>query len=186
MGTVVRKSTNLRKAMNQAIVDCSKLVAKVGYFPSAKYPDGTPIAYIAAIQEHGASSQGLTIPPRPTMRPTIDEQGQKWKGQLVQGMNSVMVGKRDTRAVLELVSLQAAGDVRKTITELQAPSLSKVTLLARKFKRMGGKITGVTQIYRFIGQVKKDPNIDTCDVSNKPLNDTGALLAHLSNVVEAA
>lgn len=30
-------------------------VAKVGWFPSAKYEDGTPVAYVAAIQEYGGT-----------------------------------------------------------------------------------------------------------------------------------
>ncbi|MDL2105264.1 hypothetical protein QQJ69_19235, partial [Proteus mirabilis] len=40
----------------------------VGFFEHSKYPDGTPIAYVASIQELGYPAGG--IPPRPFLRPT--------------------------------------------------------------------------------------------------------------------
>lgn len=181
MGKVTRNSS-VKNAMLKAIDDC-KLVAKIGFFPSAKYSDGTPIAYVAAIQEHGVT-EGANIPPRPFFRPTMDARRSAWKDQIGRGMASAMSGKRSVRDVLEAVSSGAAGDVRATIASIQSPALSPITILARKYRQAGGKVTGKT-IGRFAAQLKENPNMDLSGVSTKPLNDTGAMMAHLTNVVES-
>ena len=72
----------------------------------------------------------------------------------------------------------------RTIATLTAPPLSKITLLARKYRLAGGKVTGAT-IGMFAAQLKKNPDIDVSGVSAKPLNDTGMLLAHLTHTVES-
>jgi hypothetical protein len=163
MGKMTRTPTKIRAAMEQAIEDMAKMSANVGYFESARYPDGTSIAYIAAIQEYGAASQG--IPPRATMRPTMDQQGPRWKKIFGQGMTRVMRGQIFAREVFDAVGLAAAGDVRKAISEFSDPPLKKATLQARQRRARGGKS------YRYL--------------SVKPLVDTGAMLAHLSNVTES-
>lgn len=45
-GPGIRRLQGILKSVN-------KLNAQVGWFPGAKYQDGTPVAYVAAIQEHG-------------------------------------------------------------------------------------------------------------------------------------
>lgn len=62
------------------------LCVKAGFLPSAAYPNGTPVAAIAAVQEFGAVShhknrQGHTvqvIPPRPFLRPAIQQDALHW------------------------------------------------------------------------------------------------------------
>jgi hypothetical protein len=45
---------------------------QVGFMENADpYPDGTPVALVAAVQEFGSPSNG--IPPRPFMRPAVAE-----------------------------------------------------------------------------------------------------------------
>lgn len=163
MGKVTRTRTPVRQAIERAIQDAPGLTAKVGFFESAKYPDGTSIAYVAAIQEHGAASQG--IPPRPFMRITMMEQGATWKELMARGAKRFMSGKSFMRDEFEKVSAVAAGDVRKTISELSDPPLKKSTLLARQYRAAKGKK------YK--------------SLSIKPLVDTGAMLAHVTNMVEA-
>ncbi len=182
MGTVKRVQGSAMQPMKQMIADCAKLEAKVGYFPSAKYPDGTPIAYIAAIMENGAPSQ--SIPARPTMRPTIDAHRTEWKEFFGRGMASVANGRRDTRDVLDAVSGLAAGQVFKTIAALTSPPLSKLTILARKFKKNGGTITGGKVIGELAAKLKENPEMDLSGVSARPLNDSGAMMAHITNIVE--
>jgi len=179
MGKVTRNSSG-KNAMLKAIDDC-KLVAKVGFFPSAQYPDGTPMAYVAAINEHGVPERSL--PARPFFRPTMDARRTAWKDQMGRGMASAMSGKRSVRDVLEMISAGAAGDVRATIASIQTPALSPITILARKYRQAGGKVTGKT-IGRFAAQLKENPDMDLSGVSTKPLNDTGAMMAHLTNMVE--
>ena len=48
-------------------------VLRVGFLEGATYPNGTPVAMIAAIQEFGAPKAG--IPPRSYFRPLIAKSG---------------------------------------------------------------------------------------------------------------
>ena len=48
------------------------LVAQIGFPSGQHYPDGTNVAYVAAIQEFGAPA--VNIPPRPFMQPTVKAQ----------------------------------------------------------------------------------------------------------------
>ena len=52
---------------------------QVGFFETAVYPDGTPIAYVAAIQEFGHGA----IPPRPFLRPAAADNKDKWASSLL-------------------------------------------------------------------------------------------------------
>ena len=49
---------------------------QVGFLADARYPDGKPVAMIAAIQEYGAPSVG--IPPRPFFRNMIAAKKGEW------------------------------------------------------------------------------------------------------------
>jgi hypothetical protein len=158
----------------------------VGFFNTSHYNDQnqTPIAYVAAIQEHGAPSAG--VPARPFMRPTIDRESQEWKNAFKDGVKAVLKGDVKAENVLEIVGRRAASDVQYTISTIQEPPLSKVTLLARKFKKQNGpnSIKSFSQILDFINLLKRDPNVNVSGVSTKPLNDTGALLAAVQSQVE--
>ena len=58
---------NNKRIFDKAIEDLKKIdeVAQVGWFENAKYPNGTLVAYVALIQENGASDGKTIIPPRP-------------------------------------------------------------------------------------------------------------------------
>lgn len=103
--------------------------AKVGWFSSAHYPDGTPVAYVALIQELGAPA--VHIPPRPFIRPTIKAQRDVWAKLLRDGAKAVIKGKFTAYQVLEGVGMQSAGDIRKTITQVESPPLKESTIKAR-------------------------------------------------------
>lgn len=103
------------------------LEAKVGWFETAHYPGGTPVAYVATIHEFGTSRTRA----RPFMRPAVAEHGQEWLDLLAQGAKASMQGGPSPAAVLEMVALSAAGNVAEKIQEVTSPSLSLVTT-ARK------------------------------------------------------
>lgn len=103
------------------------LEGKVGWFESAHYPGGTPVAYVATIHEFGTEH----IPARPFMRPAVADYGQEWLDLLAQGARAAAQGGISARDVLEMVTLKAAGDVGKAIQAVTAPALSPVTI-ARK------------------------------------------------------
>ena len=138
----------------------SNKVARVGFFPSAKYEDGTPVAYVAAIQEFGAPSQG--IPPRPFMRPTAEAQRGAWQATARQGAQAVAKGNSTGLQVLDVLGQLAAGDVRKAISRVASPPLKQATIDARLRKRADQTTLGKL---------------------NKPLVDTGTLLNAVTSEV---
>lgn len=152
--------------------------ANIGWFPTAQYEDGTPVAYVALIQEKGAPEVG--IPARPTMSPTFNEKREEWTKTIADGMRAVARGEATGDDVLTAVGLQAAGDIKQAISTLSAPPLSPVTVLLRKWKKEGRKITGAT-----VGEAAKaikdgvQPGGD-----DKPLNASGLMLATLTNTVD--
>lgn len=177
---VTRQRTPLGHRFVTACEELTTLSAKVGWMESAVYPDGTPVAYVAAIQEYGAPSQG--IPSRSFMRTTEAAELANWQQLMGEGAAACLSGTHSARAVLEAVSNQAKGDIQKTISELTQPKLSPVTVLLRKWRREGRTITGAT-----VGEAARalaGPNPpDTGGVSDKPLNDSGYMLATITNEV---
>lgn len=147
------------KAIEKRLEGFVNREAKVGWFESARYnEDGQDIsvAEVVVIQEYGAP--GANIPPRPTIGPTIAEQGQKWSDNIAKGARAVIAGKATADQVLEIVGAQAAGDIRQTISEVRNPPLAESTLAQRA----------------------RDGYTD------QPLNRTGYMIATCTNVVGEA
>jgi len=92
------------------------------------------------------------------MRSTISKQHKKW----VKTFEKAMKGMSAEQA-LELVGMQAAGDVQEMITSIQTPPLSPTTIHARQRKMADGKTVG---------------NL------TKPLVETALLLASIKSVVQ--
>jgi hypothetical protein len=151
-----------RRVILGAAVDLGQRTGRVGWFPSAKYEDGTPVAGVAAVQELGSASQG--IPPRPFFRPTGDEKSKEWAATAKGLSRAVMRGQLAPANLFEQLCLSAEGDVRATITKLQTPALAPETIAARKRKLTKGKAPKST--------------------IEKPLVDSGYLLATLTSQVE--
>lgn len=103
---------------------------KVGWLDTAQYPDGTPVAYVAAIQEFGSAPQG--IPPRPFMRPAVEEQTTRWNKIAAQGAKAVLANSMDAGAALDMIGLAAAGDIAKTIAKIDSPPLKPATVKSRQ------------------------------------------------------
>lgn len=102
---------------------------RVGWFETARYEDGTPVAYVATIQEFGSGA----IPARPFMRPAVAEHGREWLDQLAAGGRKAMKpGSALTPLmVLEAVAMMAAGNVGEMIQAVNSPPLDPRTV-ARK------------------------------------------------------
>lgn len=129
---------------------------QVGFFETAKYPDGTPIAYVASIQEFGYGP----IPPRPFMRPAELQNKNKWQAGIAMGVKAALNGAITINAALEQVGMVAAGDVRKAIRAVTAPPLAESTIRARQSRK----------------KTKKS-------ASTKPLVDTGQMLQAVTSAV---
>lgn len=175
-------------AQMKAVYDeLAKKQLKVGFFEHSKYPDGTPIAYVAAIQELGHGP----IPPRPFMRPTMAEHRQEYSQLIGRAAKAAVNGSITVTNGLNQIGAKVAGDVQMTIRSVQTPPLSMVTLLMRKRRKQegfkaGGKAVG--QAYRdanFTGpRSKKDKTLDISGVSTKPLVDEGLMLQSVTFAVE--
>lgn len=151
----------IRRTSNSAVI--KKMLAelenkeiRVGFFENSKYPDGTPIAYVAAIQEFGYGP----IPPRPFMRPAEEANKGKWLKGIAAGVRGVIAGQVTLDHALEQVGMVAAGDVRKAIKSVTAPPLAESTVRARQRRKKGKKA-----------------------VSRKPLVDTGQMLQAVNSAV---
>lgn len=143
----------------KALADMQRQRVQVGFFPEASYPDGTPVAYVAAIQEFGYPRGN--IPARPFFRPTVSEKKEAWGRQFAGAMVGTLSGKVPSFAsALEQIGGMAAGDVSRTISRVQTPPLAEATIKARQSR-------------------KKTPG-----VSEKPLVDTGQMIQAVTHKVE--
>lgn len=109
---------------------------EVGYFDTARYPDGTPVAYIAAIHEFGYA--GKNIPARPFMRPTIAKKKQEWVKYLQGGFKRVANGQMTVNDVLTQMGGAIAGQINESIVAVTEPPLKDATVAARKRKLSDG------------------------------------------------
>lgn len=151
----VRRTGN-SEAIKKMLAELEKKEIRVGFFENSKYTDGTPIAYVAAIQEFGYGP----IPPRPFMRPAEDANKGKWLKGIAAGVRGVIAGNVTLDHALEQVGMVAAGDVRKAIKAVTEPTLAESTVRARQRRKKGKKA-----------------------VSRKPLVDTGEMLQAVNSAV---
>jgi hypothetical protein len=162
------------KPLQLFIKGMGKFQSRVGWFEGNHYDNGTPVAYVAAINEYGASFQhpggtkyimrdgvplfvkdsyqgaiegvtkphNITIPARPTIRPTIAHQRDNWMKNGAKLAAKASTGNMALRAVFDQIGLVAAGDVRKTITQLTSPPLKAATIRARQNSYANKKVKG--------------------------------------------
>lgn len=100
---------------------------RVGFLEDAKYPDGTSVAMVAAIQNFGAPARG--IPPRPFFNKFITDNSEEWGAQLAR----LLAGSGyDVEKAFNIMGMGMVGQLQTAIIETNAPPLSKVTLLLRE------------------------------------------------------
>lgn len=160
MPTVTIRPGPGRKALEQALAQLDKIVGKVGWFSSSVYPDGTPVAYVASIQEYGYAPHNL--PPRLGMRITVAEKQKEWSQVVSYGAKQVIDGSMSATDMMELVGAKAEGDLRKHISKVTEPPLAESTLRARAARLHVSHLTST---------------------GAKPLNDTGYMIATLTHIV---
>lgn len=142
-------------------IDTNGLVGKVGWPLSAKYENGMLAAYAATISEFGCPEKG--IPKRPFVQPTIQKKQLSWRALIQEGGRAIVKGNVTIKEVLKRVGLQAAGDIRVTISKLTNPPLAAATIKARMNRREDKKTVGGL---------------------NKPLVDSQLMLNSLTSTVE--
>lgn len=158
---VKRSNPDAFKILAKRLKELEGKVAKAGWFESAVYPTGTPVATVAAVHEFGAPAKN--IPPRPFMRPTIARESNNWKALMASGAKAIIRGNATIDQVLNAVGAKAAGDVAKTIASITAPPLKAATIAARARKRKDKTITATLR---------------------KPLVDTALMINSVTHLVE--
>lgn len=146
--------------LRATLKEVSSKQIRVGFFPEAKYPDGTPVAYVAAIQEFGYP-QG-NIPARPFLRPTQESKKSDWGRQIAGAVRGAIDGKVEVAAAFDALGSASAGDVSRTISRLMTPALAPATGKARQ------------------SRASKKAKV----VSIKPLVDTGQMIQAVTYIVE--
>lgn len=105
IGSLKAKLKNIAKSYE------SNKQVRVGFLEGATYPDGTPVALVAAVHEFGAPAKG--IPVRPFMRTAIAQNKGKWADQL-----SRAIGESGTaEAALGMVGESIKDDLRSSIRD---------------------------------------------------------------------
>lgn len=179
MAQVTRTKGLSIETLNARIKELDGYETRAGWFESSKYEDGTPVAYVASIQEFGVPER--SIPARPFMRPTIDKDAGSWAILMGQGAAGILRGTTDNKSVMEALGLKASGDIAKTITQIYDPPLSPITLELRARRARGDIITGKT-----VGEAAAAvaaSGYETPDVNNKPLEDTKKMYNEVTSVV---
>jgi hypothetical protein len=109
------------------------------------------------------------------MRPAMIDNEQKWKDTAGFAAKRVLDGGYSGKEAMDLFGAMAEGDIKKAISDVLAPPFSLITLMARKYRKLGKKVTGKT-IGEIAGRIKKG-DVDISGVSTKPLVDTGKMIA---------
>lgn len=125
----VRRSGGGIKVLRASLGEIDKLDVKVGFFETARYPDGTPVAYVASIQEFGAPSKN--IPPRSFMRRSIIENSKAWNEEFAGLATAILTKGVSPRDGLDMMGMRIAGDVAKTIKAVDSPPLAPATIRAK-------------------------------------------------------
>ncbi|WP_059215185.1 hypothetical protein [Escherichia albertii] len=156
MARLVIKPGPAAESLKRATEELKRKSAKVGWFESSKYADGTPVAQVAAENEFGPHA-------RPFMRPTITARTQVWRSLSYTVAKKVVNGDAPADQIFEMLGLQVSGDIAKAIAAITSPPLSPRTIAARQAKMADGKTIG---------------SLD------KPLVETGLMINSLTHIVE--
>ena len=163
MATVKGGNKLSQKLQEMAGALSSASAVKIGFLAGATYPDGKPVAMIAAIQEFGAPSRG--IPPRPFFRHMIADKKGEWPKAIAD-----LLKANDYKAdvTLKKTGEAVSGQLRKSIIDTNAPPLANSTIIKK------GGVHGM--VY--------DPK-DPSTYPAKPLVDTGHMLNSVDYEVKA-
>ena len=96
---------------------------RVGFLEGATYPDGKPVAMIAAIQEFGAPR--ANIPPRPFFRNMIAKKSKEWPRAVA---DLLVQNDYDVARTLDQAGFAIEGQLRQSIQQTDAPPLAQSTI----------------------------------------------------------
>lgn len=103
---------------------------RVGFLEGAKYPDGTSVAAVAAVQDFGAPRAG--IPPRPFFRSMIAAKKSEWPDAIAK---LLVANDYDADKTLRQAGAAIVGQLQQSIRDTNAPPLKPGTIKAKGFSK---------------------------------------------------
>jgi hypothetical protein len=122
--------------LEAALAKLSSQVAKpvsvrIGFMEgAAPYPDGTPVALVAAVQDFGAPSVG--VPPRPFFRNMVAKRRGEWPAAIA---DAIKDNGYDAVKALGVVGNAIEGQLRQSIQETNSPPLKPATVARKGFDK---------------------------------------------------
>jgi hypothetical protein len=127
----VRGGDQLEKRLRE-IADAlgNKGAVKVGFLENATYPNGTPVAMIALIQDSGAPNAG--IPPRPFFRNMVASKSPEWPKAIYDLLKQT---NYDGQHTLALIGEAIKAQLQQSIRDTNTPPLKPATVKRKGFDK---------------------------------------------------
>jgi len=134
-----RKNTKEWDRMKTRLMKTSPRQIDVGWFEEARYPDGTPVAWIAMLNEYGYMTTGKYQgyhPPRPFFRSFLKEYITNTilvSSNIAPKMAAVAEGRMTWAALHKYIGEQLVDWVKKKILETKSPPNTPLTISLKGF-----------------------------------------------------
>ena len=160
----------LKKYLEDLAEKSTSAKVNVGFFEGATYPDGTPVAAVAAIQNYGAPK--ASIPPRPFFSNAIKDNSPDWGDRIGEAIDQLGY---DSVKVMDAMGQEIQGEIREAIVNISGPALSPITVMLRGMRSHDQSlvVTGKT-----VGEAAQRVAAGLTDygASTTPLRDTKTML----------
>lgn len=103
---------------------------RVGFLERSRYPDGTPVAMVAAVHNFGAPSRG--IPPRPFFSNMVKDKKGEWPKAIG---DLLKANDWDATVALDVAGAAIAGQLRQSITDFYGVPLKPATIARKGFDK---------------------------------------------------
>lgn len=164
------------EALRKKLAEISKQIRgayelKVGFLEGATYPDEnhTSVAQVAFWMNYGT----VTQPARPFFTDMIKNKSDEWGSALAEFLRETNF---DVLGSLQMVGEGIRGQLQQAIIDLDAPKLSKITLMLRKMKHEDPNlvVTGAT-----VGEAAR--RVDAGESTSPASDKVGIFTAHMLN-----
>lgn len=103
---------------------------RVGFLEGATYPDGTPVALIAAIHDFGAPAAG--IPPRPFFRGMVKDKKSEWPSVIHAALKT---SGGDVATAFGIVGEHVKAELQEAIRNFSGVPLKPKTIARKGFDK---------------------------------------------------
>lgn len=117
------------------------------------HPGGTPYKFgkkgeVVFVKKDTPNPAGITkphtivIPPRPFMKPSVEDNKEDLIGQIEQVSRKFLNGQISEQQAAEMIGAEAAGNIKKAIAKVNAPPLKASTVRRKRNQYADKSITG--------------------------------------------